>query len=513
MEGAEKEPPTSAVLLDSCHFSQIIFNNVEKFYIPGGDVTCRYILTPSMVPRQKDWVGIFRVGWKTVREYYTFMWASLPRDLHSESARQQEVKFKAYYLPKDDEDYQFCYVDQDGVVRGASVPFQFRFESEDGILVVSTQGEVEEIEQRNQKLQEENQELRDNCGNLLEQKEELHKQLQRAQEKVKELEGEIDSLKIGNSELQRAQETQNWEMMSAQEGLVSVQEQTEKLEKENQELKGQLESLVVIRKTLKQQVSYLKEENKQLEEDKAHEDEERQRIRDQAWQLLAEKKQLEVKLKSSLDQLDQLQSRFSIQEKEIEKMSQEAQDKTRNLEQVRKENEQLLLRLAKQKEEQDRHVEELKQETLLTTQQHVQQISDLTQRLAESQQACRQLQREKENAEGENELLQAENRRLLSYANRDPGSYPFDDPVQAQGPPWMDPEPGFVFSNPYSAPQDFATNDPPSMKTCPVCCDVFPAGIYEEHVRSHTLDCPICDKSFLDTNRQVFDDHVFCHSL
>lgn len=46
---------------------------------------------------------------------------------------------EAYYLPKDDEYYQFCYIDQDGVVRGASVPFQFRAETEDDILVVTTQ--------------------------------------------------------------------------------------------------------------------------------------------------------------------------------------------------------------------------------------------------------------------------------------------------------------------------------------------------------------------------------------
>lgn len=46
---------------------------------------------------------------------------------------------EAYYLPKDDEYYQFCYIDQDGMVRGASVPFQFRAETEDDILVVTTQ--------------------------------------------------------------------------------------------------------------------------------------------------------------------------------------------------------------------------------------------------------------------------------------------------------------------------------------------------------------------------------------
>lgn len=47
--------------------------------------------------------------------------------------------FSAYYLPKDDEYYQFCYVDQDGVIRGASIPFQFRPENEEDILVVTPQ--------------------------------------------------------------------------------------------------------------------------------------------------------------------------------------------------------------------------------------------------------------------------------------------------------------------------------------------------------------------------------------
>uniref|UniRef100_A0A9L0IP89 Calcium-binding and coiled-coil domain-containing protein 2 n=1 Tax=Equus asinus TaxID=9793 RepID=A0A9L0IP89_EQUAS len=94
MEEITEDPPTSAILLDHCHFSQVIFNSVEKFYVPGGDVTCYYTLTQHFLPRRKDWIGIFRVGWKTTREYYTFMWVTLPVDINSESAKQQEVQFK-----------------------------------------------------------------------------------------------------------------------------------------------------------------------------------------------------------------------------------------------------------------------------------------------------------------------------------------------------------------------------------------------------------------------------------
>uniref|UniRef100_I3MKX4 Calcium-binding and coiled-coil domain-containing protein 2 n=1 Tax=Ictidomys tridecemlineatus TaxID=43179 RepID=I3MKX4_ICTTR len=94
MEKTIEDPPTSAVLLDRCHFSQVIFNSVEKFYVPGGDITCYYTFAEHFIPRRKDWIGIFRVGWKTTREYYTFMWVALPSDINNKSAKQQEVQFK-----------------------------------------------------------------------------------------------------------------------------------------------------------------------------------------------------------------------------------------------------------------------------------------------------------------------------------------------------------------------------------------------------------------------------------
>ncbi|XP_027552926.1 calcium-binding and coiled-coil domain-containing protein 2 [Neopelma chrysocephalum] len=211
MDDSSEDPPTSAVLLDSCHFSQVVFNNVEKFYVPGGDVTCHYTLTQNITARGKDWVGIFRVGWKTTREYYTFMWAPLPAAGLGDTAVQQKIQFKAYYLPKDDEYYQFCYVDQDGMVRGASVPFQFRAEAEDDLLVVTTQGEVEEIELQNKNLRQENEELKATCANLQQQNLQLQEELKKTQELQKSLESfrssteklelELNSLKMENKQL------------------------------------------------------------------------------------------------------------------------------------------------------------------------------------------------------------------------------------------------------------------------------------------------------------------------
>lgn len=63
MEKAEVEDLASAaVLLDRASFSQVVFNSVDKFYVPGADVTCHYVFTQQFSPRRKDWIGIFRVS-------------------------------------------------------------------------------------------------------------------------------------------------------------------------------------------------------------------------------------------------------------------------------------------------------------------------------------------------------------------------------------------------------------------------------------------------------------------
>uniref|UniRef100_A0A8C9DRI9 Calcium-binding and coiled-coil domain-containing protein 2 n=1 Tax=Prolemur simus TaxID=1328070 RepID=A0A8C9DRI9_PROSS len=396
MEQTLEDPPTSAVLLDHCHFSQVIFNSVEKFYVPGGDITCHYTLTQHFIPRRKDWIGIFRVGWKTTREYYTFMWVNLPVDPNNISAKQ-EVQFKAYYLPKDDEYYQFCYVDQDGVVRGASIPFQFRPENEEDILVVTTQGEVEEIEQQNKELCKENQELKDSCASLQKQNSDMQAELQRKQE--------------------------------------------------------ELETLQSINKNLEQK---------------------------------------------------------------------EAQDKTEQLEHLKLENGQLFLSLTEQREHQkklEQTVEEMKQKEMAAAkkqQELMDENFDLSRRLGENKIISDALQREKERIEKENDLLKKENRRLLSYMGLDLDSLPYQVPTSDQES--AEQNPGLVYGNPYSGIQESSSPSLLSIRKCPICESDFADGICDhileqQQMLTPCLKCPICDKVFPEKEKQIFEDHVFCHSL
>ncbi|NP_001233315.1 CALCOCO2 isoform 10 [Pan troglodytes] len=446
MEETIKDPPTSAVLLDHCHFSQVIFNSVEKFYIPGGDVTCHYTFTQHFIPRRKDWIGIFRVGWKTTREYYTFMWVTLPIDLNNKSAKQQEVQFKAYYLPKDDEYYQFCYVDEDGVVRGASIPFQFRPENEEDILVVTTQGEVEEIEQHNKELCKENQELKDSCVSLQKQNSDMQAELQKKQEELETLQSINKKL-----ELKVKEQKDYWETE-----LLQLKEQNQKMSSENEKMG----------------------------------------IR-----------------------VDQLQAQLSTQEKEMEKLVQADQDKTEQLEQLKKENDHLFLSLTEQRKDQkklEQTVEQMKQNetTAMKKQQELMDENfDLSKRLSENKIICNALQREKERLEGENDLLKRENSRLLSYMGLDFNSLPYQVPTSDEGGARQNP--GLAYGNPYSGIQESSSPSPLSIKKCPICKadDICDHTLEQQQMQPLCLNCPICDKIFPATEKQIFEDHVFCHSL
>uniref|UniRef100_A0A8C3B1W0 SKICH domain-containing protein n=1 Tax=Cyclopterus lumpus TaxID=8103 RepID=A0A8C3B1W0_CYCLU len=127
-------------------FSQVVFTDPPHSYPPVSPVTCSYTHTPAFQPSPRDWVGMFKVGWSTTKDYHTFVWVESCLDVVGSATRQ--AVFKEYYLPKDELDfYQFCYVDGAGQVCGASTSFCFKNPAqrspesivEDELMVVTTQ--------------------------------------------------------------------------------------------------------------------------------------------------------------------------------------------------------------------------------------------------------------------------------------------------------------------------------------------------------------------------------------
>ena len=137
-EGTTNANSTEFTSLPSeSEFSAVIFNNVPECYPPDRDIECRYTIKNSVKPNSRDWIGLFKVGWQSSREHYTYEWSPLLDIQNGEEGRPvaNRVVFRQRYLPKaDDEFYQFCYVTYVGDVRGASIPFQIKtkpFEQEE----------------------------------------------------------------------------------------------------------------------------------------------------------------------------------------------------------------------------------------------------------------------------------------------------------------------------------------------------------------------------------------------
>ncbi|XP_024243255.1 tax1-binding protein 1 homolog B isoform X2 [Oncorhynchus tshawytscha] len=257
------------------NFSQVVFQEIPNSYVSNVALTCCYTLTAAIQPNPRDWVGIFKVGWSTTKDYHTFVWVEPSLDLIGLEPVRKQVLFTAYYLPKDDSAfYQFCYVDSNGQVRGASTPFCFKTPGEQStdcslendLLVIITQEKVEQREREKEELVME-------LGQLKEQNETLRSAL-------KEQQQEIDHLKLSNEELYQAdgntenarkheELTQNTKLMD--DSHRGQEEQVEKSEREKEELtmelgqlKEQNETLACALKEQQQEIDHLKESKKEL---------------------------------------------------------------------------------------------------------------------------------------------------------------------------------------------------------------------------------------------------------
>ncbi|XP_035590886.1 calcium-binding and coiled-coil domain-containing protein 2-like isoform X3 [Oncorhynchus keta] len=266
---------TAANMELSTNFSQVVFQEIPNTYVSNVALTCCYTLTAAIQPNPRDWVGIFKVGWSTTKDYHTFVWVEPSLDLIGLEPVRKQVLFTAYYLPKDDSAfYQFCYVDSNGQVRGASTPFCFKTPGEQStdrslendLLVIITQEKVEQREREKEELVME-------LGQLKEQNETLRSAL-------KEQQQEIDHLKLSNEELYQADGntenarehedlTQNTKLMD--DSHRGQEEQVEKSEREKEELamelgqlKEQNETLTCALKEQQQEIDHLKESKEEL---------------------------------------------------------------------------------------------------------------------------------------------------------------------------------------------------------------------------------------------------------
>ncbi|KAK9515333.1 hypothetical protein VZT92_025986 [Zoarces viviparus] len=105
---------------------RVEFRNVGSSYFPQSRVDCHYTLSSQHNWASNDWIGLFKVGWSSVKDYHTFVWALAPADHQEGTDVNCCVHFQASYLPKlSSQDYEFVYIDAKGEVFSRSSQFTF----------------------------------------------------------------------------------------------------------------------------------------------------------------------------------------------------------------------------------------------------------------------------------------------------------------------------------------------------------------------------------------------------
>ncbi|XP_058867515.1 calcium-binding and coiled-coil domain-containing protein 1 isoform X3 [Acipenser ruthenus] len=299
--------------------SGVVFHNVARSYIPDTRVECHYTLTARHRWAARDWIGIFKVGWSSVRDYHTFVWSLAPDNYEEGQAANCSVQFQASYLPKASADpFQFCYVSGGGEVSARSPPFTFRTPTPLEELVAVEGGEWENgddmlvIIPRAEMLQSHLEACLQERAGLLAEREESERQKDALTERMREWERGVERAEEEKRRLQQQYE----EVMREKEEVTSERDALICQRAENQERIIELEEdmKIINRKVLereteldrmKDRVKKLSFQHEQLSKQLQEEEEEKERL--QEYTVL-----LREQLRCSQDQLSASQQKAEL---------------------------------------------------------------------------------------------------------------------------------------------------------------------------------------------------------
>ncbi|XP_062298576.1 calcium-binding and coiled-coil domain-containing protein 2 isoform X2 [Scomber scombrus] len=375
-------------------FSQVVFTDIPHSYPPATPITCSYTITEAFQPNSRDWVGIFKVGWSTTKDYHTFVWVELDT-VGQQAVRQAD--FKDYYLPKDEiEFYQFCYVDSGGQVRGASTPFSFKSPVEqnlesnmdDDLLVITTQEQVDQGVREKAELMKEMDQIR-------EEKDSLKKALQEVKSSFEEQNGqkekekcdlvdELDQTKEQNEKLRSSVQEKEQEIDRLKEEMMLQKSKQMEIQQQNAAEIQKLSQSVRLDGAARQNETHAQEKYDRAVMKINQMKEEREELRgkneaqsDEIAKLSSKLREAERELFKMKDSVQLLQVDLQSSEKEKERLAAELhqlQSVTHNMDEVKKENKQLNLRLSQQETQQQQQQQSSPDEDLKALRKQLQEV-------------------------------------------------------------------------------------------------------------------------------------------
>ncbi|KAJ8359134.1 hypothetical protein SKAU_G00156590 [Synaphobranchus kaupii] len=345
---------------------KVEFQNVGWSYFPQSRVECHYSLSAQHTWASCDWIGLFKVGWSSLRDYHTFVWALAPANYTEGTNVNCCVHFQASYLPRPGPpEYQFVYVDGKGEVCARSSLFFFCApkplddlvtleqerdgdgEGEDILLVIPRaellQGHLEEclreraellqareVEERKKKIE---QEMREGAeGEWEKVREKLESQVTALKEKLRQNKEEMESMKG-----------------KLQKGRSSLEAVT-----------GEMDSLLAERAQSQQRIRELEDDIKALVQRGLETDSELEKMKERVKKMSIqrrdeeeERKSLQTESEAALGELRCVRERLDASERTVEGLRAELSDMAAQrdhgqaeLHQVRLQAAQLTLQLA-----------------------------------------------------------------------------------------------------------------------------------------------------------------------
>ncbi|XP_029995765.1 calcium-binding and coiled-coil domain-containing protein 1 isoform X2 [Sphaeramia orbicularis] len=303
---------------------RVEFRNVGCSYFPESRVDCHYSLSSQHTWASSDWIGLFKVGWSSVRDYHTFVWALAPADYQEGTEVNCCVHFHASYLPKpSSQEYEFVYIDAKGEICSCSSKFTFCAPKplEDLVTLEEESHGGEEgtdmllVIPRAELLQSRLQECLRERAELLQLQEAASRQREREKQEYKRAreawERQRKELEIDIFRLRE-------ELKQTQEKMEDVQQKQKEEQALGESLAQEKSMLLDAREAGEQRIRELEEDIKTLTERTVERETELERMKERVKRAGAQKKEEEGERKSLQTKLEQTEAELRSLSKEFQ---------------------------------------------------------------------------------------------------------------------------------------------------------------------------------------------------
>ncbi|XP_051735993.1 calcium-binding and coiled-coil domain-containing protein 1 [Ctenopharyngodon idella] len=299
------------------------FRNVGNCYFPQSRVDCHYTINSQHTWASNDWIGLFKVGWSSIKDYHTFVWAVAPSSYKEGTSVNCCVNFQASYLPGPSaQQYQFVYVDGRGEVCSRSTAFTFSAPKPmEELVTLEEESQGEEVGENMLLVIPRAQLLQRRLQECLKERAELLQALEAADQNVEREKGRRErdrsSWEQSRKELERKIGELKEEVREYIEKVEEMKKKQKKAEDLGKGLTEEKEALLAQKEANEQRIRELEEDIKVLTQRSLERETDLERMRERAKKAAAQKKEdedehknLKLKMEQTEKELHSLSSEF-----------------------------------------------------------------------------------------------------------------------------------------------------------------------------------------------------------